>query len=326
MSVGIDFTTTGLIYAAKVHASVPTSQSLFGNAEFLEVLNHDLVSMVVPLIKSVNEEYFVTYTDVALVAGTSNYTIPTRALGGALRDIVLVDAQGRELEVPRLEPEMIKYSGSLSAPSVFGIYLKGDQAIFYPALTNAPASVYVRFKYERRPNNLCLLASAMQISVIDNTLHKITVITSAGGTTVPAGWTSAAKTTLDAILHVPAFSSVGDDMLITNIASNVLTISAATWSTNLSVGNWVSESCTSPIAQIPYEAHGLLELHAAVALLKAMKDKTGADSLNEDIKRSEEMFLKVITPRIEGAPKKVINRNGIFDSQRRWAGYVSSRP
>ncbi len=316
MSIGIDFTTRGLIYSAKLHAATPSSQSLYTDTDFLEMLNHNMISDLIPFIKSANEEYFVIYNDQLLISGKDDYTIPPRALGGALRDIVMVDTNGRELDLPRLQPELIKYGGAYYAQRIFGIYLKGDRAIFYPAMQNPPQESFIRFKYERRPNDLCLLEDAGQITVIDALNKQITL------SNVPAAWGS--TTTLDIILPIPQFSSVVDDIAIQSVAGNVITLT--TWNDNIMVGQWVAESMTTPIAQLPYEAHKAIELSGALSILTAQDDKSAIPNLREELDRAKSSLMKIITPRVEGSPTKVINRNSIFDYNRGWNGYLTVRP
>jgi hypothetical protein len=316
MSIGIDFTSQGLIYSAKLHAAIPSSQSLFTDDDFIEVLNHNMVSEVIPLIKSVNEEYFVVKVDVPLVSGQDAYTFPTRALGGAMRDIVMVDTNNRELDLPRLQPELIKYGGAYYAQRIFGIYLEGDHAVFYPTMQNPPQGSFIRFKYERRPNDLCLLDNAGKILSINVGLKKITL------DKVPAVWTT--DTTVDIMLPVPQFTSIADDVVITQITGHDLTLSALP--TGIAVGQWVAESMTTPVAQLPYEAHKLIEIYGAAALLQASKDTEALNSMKQEIEEAKDALYKIITPRVEGSPVKVINRNSIFDYNRGWNGYLTVRP
>lgn len=304
MSVGIDFTTTGLIKGAKLRACVPSSQVLFQDPEFITLLNNHMVSIVIPLIKSMNEEYFVVSSDSALVAGTSEYTIPTRALGGALRDIVSVDSSGRELELSRIAPESIKYSSDFQNNGAWGIYLKGDKVIFYPEMTNPPSGSYLRFKYERRPNDLCLVSNSGKILSINTGLNQIVL------DRVPSTWGTA--TTLDIIESTPQFQSIKDDAVITNLSGTTITLSALP--TGIAAGQYVSESLTTPIPQLPYEAHKLIEQLGAISLLEAMGDDNAKTSAKQTLKDMIESFLLIITPRIEGSPQKVVNKKSIFDA------------
>lgn len=314
-SIGIDFTTTKLISGAKLRASVPSSQNLFLDPDFIILLNNHMVSIVVPMIKSVNEEYFVVNTDTPLVAGTSEYTIPTRALGGALRDIVLVDAAGNESDLPRLQPEIAKQIGSINNTGVRGIYLRNDKVVFFPSLNSINAGTSLRFKYERRPNDLCLTSNAGRIITVTPGANQIVV------SSIPAAWTTG--TTLDIISPTPQFQSIQDDAVITNIVGTTITLSALP--AGIAVGQYVAESLTTPIPQLPYEAHKLIEQLGAISLLEAMGDDAGKTSAQQTFKSMAESFILIITPRIEGSPQKVISRNSIFDASARRSNF-STRP
>jgi hypothetical protein len=316
MSVGIDFTTAALITGARRRSGLPSSQQLYLDPDFIAFLNDAMVSHVVPTIKSVSEEYFVVNYDVAFVAGTSEYVIPTRALGGALRDIVIADTQGRELEIPRVQPESIKYSGNFQNFGAYGIYLRGDRVVFYPPLTNTPQNSSLRFKYERRPNDLCLVSAAGLIQSINATAKTITLAS------IPTAWGT--STTLDIISQVPQFPSIADDVVITLIAGTTITL--ATWPTGIAAGQWVAESLTSPIAQLPYEGHKLLQQLGAIALLEAAGDTQGKQNAEQTLKGMIDNFMKVITPRIEGSPKKVVNKNSIFGAIPGCHGSSFTRP
>jgi hypothetical protein len=298
MSIGIDFTVTAIINDAKLRASMPSAQPLFQEPDFVTLINNHMISIVIPLIKSVNEEYFVIDKDVPLVAGQNAYTIPSRALGGALRDVVLVDAAGNEQELARVAPEVVK--GNTGSAS--GIYLKDDQVVFHPALSNPPA-VYIRFKYERRPNDLCIVSLAGKINSVDTVAKTITLASK------PSSWTS--STTFDIIQPVPQFKSIIDDMAVMNIVGNVLTVAALP--AGIAAGQYIAESMRAPIAQLPYEAHKLLAQLGAISLLESMKDSAGLRDARDTYGEMEEKFMKVITPRIEGAPKKAVNRKSIFN-------------
>jgi hypothetical protein len=304
MSVGIDFTTAGLIDGARRRSSLPSSQNLFYDPDFIALINDHMISFVIPLIKSVNEEYFVVNYDTPLVANQSEYTIPTRALGGALRDIAIVDANGRETQLARIAPEAVKYSGNFQDYGASGIYLRGEKIVFYPALTNYPATSQLRFKYERRPNDLCLITNAGKILTLDQANKKITL------DRVPTAWGT--STTLDIISPIPQFESIKDDAVIVGIVGTTVELSA--WPAGIAAGQYCAESLTSPIAQLPYEAHKLLQQLGAIALLESAGDTQGITNSKSTMKEMTEAFKLIITPRVEGSPQKVVNKNSIFSA------------
>jgi hypothetical protein len=71
--VPIDFTTTALIASIKTRSQMPSVQELFTDAEICTTAGEVLRSVVIPQILKRNEDFFVTSSDQALVAGTRAY-------------------------------------------------------------------------------------------------------------------------------------------------------------------------------------------------------------------------------------------------------------
>ena len=305
MSSGIDFTTTALIADARLRAGAPNSQSLFLPADFLRLMTGDMHLFVVPLIKSQNDEYFVTHTDTPLVANQSEYTIPTRAQGGALRDIVSVDSAGREGELPRLQPEYTK-TGYAANNNLFGIYLRDDKVVFWPSITVPQSGMSLRFKYERMPNDLVTTDYAARITALNAGTQQVTLAS------LPSSW--AIGTTLDLIKPDPLFTSYADDIPITGISTNVLTLGS--WPTGIAVGQWLAESRTSPVPQVAYEAHKLIAQRGAIKICEALGDTNGLNNAKGAYKEMADNFQLTIAPRVEAAPKTLSHRGGIFGAMR----------
>ena len=116
--------------------------------------------------------------------------------------------------------------------------------------------------------------------------------------------------TYDVIKGTPIFSSIGDDNAITNIAGNTMTFSALP--SGIAIGQYVAESGMTPIPQIPYEAHHVLSQFTSARMLEATGDKRNAEVVMAVAKEMLESLMKILTPRIEGTPKKINNRSGIF--------------
>lgn len=312
VSIGIDFTTTGLIANAQRRSSMPNSQSLYLPADFIAFMTDEMHSYVVPLIKSKNDEYFVVNVDVALSDNTSEYTIPTRAQGGSLRDIVLVNSAGIELELPKINPDSVKFA----TVTQFGIYLRDDKVVFYPSITTAPSGVSLRFKYERMPNDLVLVSNAGYITSINAGALQITL------SGVPSDWST--STTVDIIRQQPLFTSIKDDQVITGIGGNVLTLDAMP--SGIAVGQWVAQSRTSPIAQLAYEAHKLIAQRGAIKLCEALEATTAMKNAAAIYEQMAEKFLGTITPRVQTGPKKIVNRTGLFSRRASWNQLLNVRP
>jgi hypothetical protein len=295
----IDYTTTQLIVNLKRRAMVPTAQNLFSTQDFLDVLNETLKETIIPTVKSVNEEYFVTYTDTAFVSGTAAYDIPSAALGGALRNVTTVDSSGEESKLSRIEPETL---GSGLRPN--GFYVQDNQVVVYPTPTQAGT---LRMRYERRTNELVATSSAGQVSVVGATTVTLS--------TIPSSWTTSTK--VDAIAATPHFKLLGSNVTITNIASTVLTLSVPS---GLAIGDWICPTGQSVIPQIPVEAQPLLCQAAALRCLKNMSDEA-AQREKDTYAEMKADFLKLITPRVEGEARKVNNSSGVWAYAGRGRGW-----
>lgn len=295
-----------LVTSLKNRGLPPTSQATFSLNQFIQILSEEMLTNIVPLIDSVSEEYFVTNYDQSYVTGQAVYSIPPRAVGGKLRDVVFVDASGLEIPLPRLRPEQIKQSGVYGGyqPNLWGFYLRNNQVVLYLSQAT-PTTAYptLRMKYVRRPNILTAAANAGQILSINTGTREVT-LDNAG-----SGWT--ASSTFDVIEANPQFSTVAEDQTVTNVAGFVLTFT--TLPTGIAVGNYVALSNYSPIPQIPVEAHLLLAQYGAAKVLEAMGDTAGMKTAITKANDMKEQFLGIITPRVEGSVIKIGSSGGGID-------------
>lgn len=302
---GINFTTDELINAVKDIITVPTSQGLFLPANFVRLMNLELHKKLVPAMKAAREDYFIRTSDSTLVAAQETYRIPTRAVGGALRDIQYLDSGGAPADFPRLEWEFLKSNPIMSGDRYFGYIFKGHEVMMRP-VPSTVSGEKIRFVYERRPNNLVLAAAAGLITAINTGTRVVTV------SNRPSTWTTA--TIFDVIAATPMFEPIADDQAITALSGNDLTFSSLP--TGLAVGQWVCEAGFSPVPQLPYEGALVLAELAAVKALGAIKDAPGLKEAKAQAKDDLDYFIRLITPRNPGTPQKIVNRSGILDYSR----------
>ena len=309
--MGIDYTVDALINKVKTRGTIPTSQALYLPADFVDIMSDVMHDTVVPAIVSVREEYFVTYQDQDIVANQANYRIVSRAVGGMLRDIVLVNSAGTEISLPRLDPESQKSSPSFVSQSPYGFKLRGDEIILIPTPSAANGDS-IRQYYERRPNNLILQSAAARIQSFTALTRQIVI------DATPSNFS--ASDDYDIIRPEPLFASVGDDLAASGLSGTTLTMSAALPS-GIAADQWIAEAGFSPVPQIPYEA-GLWLVHEALcAVMEGMESQTGLENARKKADRLKDNFMKIITPRVHGSPQKVVARGSIFDYSRvggRW--------
>ena len=280
----------------------PNSQNTYQLSDISALMDHQMSAGIVPMLKSVCENYFVMNVDVPIVAGTSAYTFPERAVGNALRDVVLLDASGNEIALNNLEREYIKVQFPFNfVPSIwsFGQYVTGNEINLYNTLIQTYTAYKLRFIVERRPGALTLSTNCGRITAITGNVLSLSYVDPA--------WTT--STTFDIINQNPPFQSVGDDITITLISGSQVTLSSVP--AGATTGMYLCPAMLSCIPQIPYEFFPLLtemtitklagglDMSQLLAAAKAQVELWGAN------------MNKLTRPRVKGSPKVIINRDGM---------------
>jgi hypothetical protein len=291
------YTTTDLINRVKRNAMMPTSQNTFTDARFVEILNEVMLSEIVPMIKTVNEEFFITIKDYSMSSTQREYDIPTRAVGGSINDVDVVTGSG-DGEITNTLTLISTADMKRFTESTF--YLKNNKIRLNGQLDDTST---VRMRYEARPNNLVVTTDAAQISAIDTDTNIVTV------SSIPATWSTGEV--LDMIKQKPHFDSLAIDQTTTLISSTDITFSSLP--SNLAVGDWLAQAEHSPIAQIPVEAQILLCQGAAVKCLEALGDMKNISTANRKYEDLKVYFLDIISPRVGKEVKTINNQNRNFD-------------
>lgn len=81
------YTTTDLLAAVKRRAQLPDANGALSDDDILSLATIAQRTQIQPLIRSVREDYAVVSQTQALVSGQQQYPIPSRAEGGAVRDV-----------------------------------------------------------------------------------------------------------------------------------------------------------------------------------------------------------------------------------------------
>ena len=148
-------TSDSLVAAVQRKILMPINQATFSADDILAFADEEMVISQVPSIMMYNEEYFVTSKTVPLVANTSRYTIPERAIGMKLRDVSYADTSGNLYEMSRISPDNKNFfqdsTGSFNIGKTF--YIEGNDVVLNPNNQTNLAG-YLIFYYYLRPNQL----------------------------------------------------------------------------------------------------------------------------------------------------------------------------
>lgn len=310
--MAVDYTVNRLIDSIKRRITLPDAQNLYTDDDLIQFMGDELSSTIVPLIHSVQQEYWVNVQDVQLVQNKTDYKIPIRGAINGLRLVTLLDTNNNEIDYPLLRPEMTASSYNWLSPfstsTLYGFYMQDDHIVMFPNSVVTNPVNRVRFRFERQPNQLCNTTEAGQITAIAGNIVTVN--------NIPTDWI--VTTTFDWINGNIAFQSKGDDLTITNI--NLLTsqITFSSVPADASLGDWIAASGLSPIPQIPYQVFPYLAQITANLCMAGMADSQPyADGKKKEAQMKEDL-LKLLQPRDMGNVQTVVNRGGLFDNGQFW--------
>ena len=109
-----------------------------------------------------------------------------------------------------------------------------------------------------------------------------------------------------------------------NLQANSLNLSMKTLSfrvkdtgAKISKGDYITKAEETIVPNIPTEYHPLLAQMVSVHCMSSMADEQQKQSAKKDLMEMEKKILKIVSNRVEGAPKKIKNRHGTLMQGRR---------
>jgi len=297
------WTTTDLLADVRRRAMLPASSTLgTQSSDLLLHADNEMASRLVPLVTSVNEEFYVQTVDIPIVSGQSSYRIPNRSAGGKLRDVTyLVGATNYNL--PRIEPERLTAWTVNAAGMPAGFYLEAGTVNLVPSPS---AGGTLRLKYYVRPGRFTATATDYGI---------ITGVTYSNANTVVltfSGSLSTSGTLFDVIANRPPFEYLLCDATKSASGAGTITLSVSSpsanppnFSPNIAVGDYVTAADLSPLMQLPVELHSLLAQRTVCAVMESFNYTERLQAAEAAYARMEAAALKLLTPRVDGAPRKM---------------------
>lgn len=284
-----------IITKIKQWGAVPGNQPAFTDSQFLDIVEDELLSNIVPILMSFSEEFFVTYSDTAITSSKSSYEIPSEAIGSKLREVKMVDGD-TVINVPRLEPNHFE-------DYTFGFYIQDNSLI----LVNPEnyTNYNLRMYYFFRPNHLILSTDttygSATITNINTSTKEITV------DSLPS-WSTA--TEIDYIKGKSPYTIYKAGVGITNVSSNTITVSSL--HDNLSVGDYVAYTDYSPVPNVPEILHYMLIQSALMKIFEALGDETSLKMASMKYKQYFQNIRTLISPRVKGEVKKIVNHESLL--------------
>lgn len=293
---------TKLLQYIKTAITVPTYQPRFSDEDLLGLANDEQQSLVVAELKNLREDYFTVRVEIAIVQNQSNIYIPERAVGRTARDIRYFTSSSEEYSLPRIQLEDTYYYTNFQSGNPTAFYIMGDDIILLPR-ASAPGTCVLY--YDFKPSDIVKMTRVARITAVG--VDTVTVAA------VPSNITIGSLS--DITRQTPAYKVTYYDRTITNIAGNVITLdgfSIASPITDVSVGDYISLAGETGLVQLPDEAQQVLIQAVAVRVLEALNLDSQLQIAKAIYDKKIRLMRDLMTPRVDGAVKKVINRQGLL--------------
>ncbi len=295
------YTTTELLAKIKLWGAVPASQPAFNATQLLDMATDELQTNIVSFINSLREDYFVVYEDTAITGvATQTFNIPSRAAGGLLRDVKLVNSDGDESDIPRVNPE---YSQRES----WGFYILANT--LYLVEAQDYSSYNMRLYYYVRPSVLVETTSCAQVSSVGSTTFDVT--------SIPTNLTTG--DTVDIVQAKAPFNTLSLGITATWTGT---TVTPSVMPTGLTIGDWMCVENESCIPQVQLETHPLLAQATVIHIQEILQDSKGIKTARDRYEEMAKSITNILTPRVVGEVKKIKNYESFLnyhnDRQRYW--------
>lgn len=296
------YTASGNIASMKLKGWLSNAASL-SDTELCSLLQDALRSYIVPLVKRVRDEWFVSGGSTLTPNAAGRITIPN-SVGSTVRTVSWLN-NGTYVPLPRIEPENALPLLNSGAGQPIGYTLKGYEIQVVPANVG---SVQLFIEFMDRPPSLVLDEEAGLIAE-----HSSLALTLAA---VPLAWQSEAPTEVDLISSESPFSAVAESVEVVSLVGDVLTLTGISASL-VEDGFWVSDVGTSPFPNIPIELHPLLQRSVVNELYTGWGDKRLQGSMKAQEKLEADLRA-TIAPRTQGSARPIVNRSGPGWGMGRW--------
>lgn len=299
-----------LLDDVQITITMPNNQVLLTDERILSLANDEVMAHVVPLMLSLNEEYFVELDDSdKTVQDKKEYDIPYRAVGRILRDLKIQTGQPDNV-FNSVQIQLEDANFFQATTGTFSYYFKGDKFVLVPT---PQSQDYTLLKYYLlRPNKIVKTGSAGLVTGITGNIVNLNV--------VPTTFVNGVL--CDFIKGVQGNSTIRMDQAITNVSGNQVTFAEVP--DTLVIGDWVALAEESPVLQLPDEAFPYLVFLTAKRCLYAIGDYEGMKAIDEQIPEKRRLLEMILAPRNEGENIKIVNRWGLLRGRRQafWRGII----
>lgn len=304
--------TERFLLGVKRRVTIPNNQQLITDTDILSLADDCTRSEFFSMMQSANQNYFVYFKKIPIVAGQEFYPIPPRCAVQGFRDLKMgaKTDQSSTRSLTEISIENIDFYSVDGTPQ--GYYFLGNKIALRPKPNTSDYALHLWFFSV--PSRLVPTSEAGII--LSATLNTITC------SYLPMSIAAGSK--IDVIEASAGNSTQAFDLTVTNVTGSNITVAEDLTGLGIATGDFVSISETSPVLQIPTEGLSLLEAMTARRVLEAVGDFEGASVLSAREGDLTKSFMKMIQGRNKGAVTKIVpRRDGLLKGRN--AGFNNSR-
>lgn len=323
--------TSALLKSIKRRALVPDNQNTFSDQDFIDLMNEEVMIGILPSLLQLKEEHFIFKQIIPLVADKSRYPVPERAIANKLREVCFRDTAttnfGNEYEMTQIAIDdrytgLSNGTGSSDFTGFRRFYMIGGDVALHPNVGPNPYGALALYYYIR-PNTLVKDSAVASITAINRTTGEITLSSLPAGYSVYVAGTGNTENTLFDFVKTKSPHTILDidiPILAVNTTTKTITVDPDKIHRDLEIGDQMPLAGQTAVPNIPTELHMVLAQRVAQRVLEALGDTEGLNNASNKVAEMEGKLTTMFDNRVEGAPRKVVNRalmTGVARNRRR---------
>lgn len=303
----MSYFTEDLLESIKFRSMAPIGQSTFDDSALLSLAYEELELKLASDLITAREDFFLTSERTLIFTGVSRYSVPSRAIGNAIKALFYIDQSSQAFTLKKIDvSEAYKFSNVTGTPIYFA--MEGDEVTIYPTPNQSVGQI--EFRFAAKPNKLVLSTDC-------------TKITSISTSSVASFFVNTDLTASISVGSYVDFISTNSPFKIKSYKCAVLQITSSQIDVSLTsvqdgagavipaVGDYVCLSGTSNIPQIPTAFHSVLAQMTAVRLLESLGDINKLQAARGTLEQMRREALALVRNRVEASPDKIRPRRNL---------------
>ena len=275
--------TAALIAAVRLASRVSNGSLYYEAGTILSLASDEQKTRIVPALLEARGGYLLHTVEVPLVAYKAAYRLPVRAIREA--KVRLVDSAGKAVKpFERIASQLVEDVQPTQGRARY--WLPSNNSVVLVPTPNGAGDV-LHLGYYRWPSQLVEASECPAVTAVG-----ASTLTVAG--TLPSWLVVGAKA--DVVKGTPAFESLADDVTVTSVAGQIVTLSVPA---GVEAGDNLCLAATTPFPQLPLAYHDVL-VEATVARVHFEQgDRSAEASALARYERKLQAVMSTLSPRTE---------------------------